>query len=309
VNRKTAAHDERARPAERTSLIGDRIARLPHVRHRSEVVQLTALAAATLLVYWSVIEGLVHQWASDDSYSHGFLIAPLAIYFAWRRRDDLISTPRFPSAFGVAVAAAAMCLWAAGTAAAELFVTRASLVLFVAGCVLFLYGWAWLRLLAFPIAFLLLMIPLPAIVFNQIALPLQLLASQIGEATLRAGGVPVLRDGNVLELVGLRLEVAEACSGIRSIMALLTFALVVGHLGRCSAMRLAGLALATVPIAIAANAARVVATGFAANVWGPVVAQGLLHTAAGGMVFMAGVLMLVTLERLTRSHYELAEQV
>jgi exosortase len=278
------------------------------MHRRSEGVALAILVLAILLVYRTVLSGLVAQWAAEDNYTHAFLIPPLAIFFAWRRRERLTNAGGAPTAWGLAVALAALCLLVAGTAAAELFITRVSLVLFLAGCVSFLYGAARLRVLAAPLAFLLLMIPLPAIVFNQIALPLQLFASEIGETALRAGGVTVLRDGNVLELVGMRLEVAEACSGIRSIMALLTFSLAIGELGGCTRSRRFVLAFATVPIAILANAIRVVATGFAAQAWGPAVAEGLLHTAAGMVVFLGGVLLLTTLERATRPRGRFAEQ-
>ena len=132
-------------------------------------------------------------------------------------------------------------------------------------------------MLSFPLAFLLLMVPPPALLFNQIALPLQLFASQVAEVALRAGGVPILRDGKVLELVGRRLEVAEVCSGIRSIVALFAFALALGHVSGGGWPRQVSLIAATVPIAILANAGRVIAKGFAAQLWGPAVADGVLR--------------------------------
>ena len=279
------------------------------MQQRSAAVPLAILAIAILFVYWTVLAGLLTQWATEDNYTHGFLIPPLAAYFVWRRRDRLKAAGRHPSGWGLVVALGALCSFAAGIAAAELFVTRVSLVLLIAGSVLFLYGPASLRVLAFPLSFLFLMIPLPAIVFNQIALPLQLFASRLGEIALRAGHVPVLRDGNVLELVGMRLEVAQACSGIRSIMGLLAFALVIGEVGGGGWPRLFVLATATVPIAILANSARVVATGFAAQAWGPAVAEGLLHAAAGLLVFAGGALLLSALERATRPRYRLTEQI
>ena len=144
------------------------------------------------------------------------------------------------------------------------------------------------------------MVPLPAIVFNQIAFPLQLFASQVGEVTLRAAGVPVLREGNVLELEVLRLEVAEACSGIRSLVSLFTFAVVFGHLSQSSTRRLCLLAIATVPIAVAANAARVAGTGLAAHVWGKSAAEGFLHTASGTLLFVIAVTLLLSLNRVRR---------
>jgi exosortase len=143
------------------------------------------------------------------------------------------------------------------------------------------------------------MIPLPAIVFNQLALPLQLLASQLGEVSLRAAGIPVLRDGNVLELETVRLEVAEACSGIRSIVSLLAFGLIVGRFGGTPPRGLILLAGATIPIAVMANAARVAGTGLAAHAWGPAVTDGVVHGMAGTVVFVAAAAALLTLHRLS----------
>jgi exosortase len=255
------------------------------------------LAVVLTAVYWEIAVGLVRQWAADDNYTHGFLIPPLALFFAWQQRSALARAPLRPSLWGLAGIGAAAALLVVGTMAAELFLVRLSLVLAIAGAVAFLGGLAHLRTLRFPMAFLLLMIPLPAIVFNQIAFPLQLLASEVGEVTLRAAGVPVLRDGNVLELELVRLEVAEACSGIRSLVSLVTVALIFGRFGGLSGPRLCLLAAATVPIAIAANAARVAGTGLAAHVWGQAVLEGAIHAASGTLVFIVAVSALLALQR------------
>src|SRR5688572_2225907 len=149
------------------------------------------LSIAVVATYWEVITGLVRQWARDDNYSHGFLILPLAVYFAWQRRDQLSSVPVRPSPWGLVGIGGSQALFLVGTASAELFLTRLSLLLLIASCIWFLCGRAHVRLLRFPLFFLVLMVPLPAIVFNQMAFPLQLFASQVGEVTLRAAGVPV----------------------------------------------------------------------------------------------------------------------
>jgi exosortase len=255
------------------------------------------LAGAVAAAYWDVGTGLVRQWAADDNYSHGFLIAPLAAFFAWQQRAALAALPVRPSGWGAAGVLVAAILFVTGRLGAELFLTRVSLVLLIASAVAFLFGSAHVRLLRFPLLFLLLMVPLPAVLFNQIAFPLQLLASQVGEVALRAAGVPVLRDGNVLELETLRLEVVEACSGIRSLVSLLAFALVLGRFGGGSTGRVWLLALATVPIAIAANAARVAATGLAAHTWGSGVAEGAFHAIAGAVVFGVAATAVVLVHR------------
>jgi exosortase len=174
----------------------------------------------------------------------------------------------------------------AGTLGAELFVSRVSIVFLIAGTVLFAAGFDALRVLAFPIAFLFLMVPPPAIIFNQIAFPLQLLASRFGEATLQALSIPVLREGNLITLANTTLEVAEACSGIRSLISLLTLGIVYGYFvdPRISIRTI--IALSAVPIAIVANGLRVAGTGVAAHYYGVEAAEGFFHTFSGWIVFV-----------------------
>jgi exosortase len=264
------------------------------------VLSAAVVATAIQLAYWDVLVGLIRQWADDQNYSHGFLVLPLAAYFVYQRRSRFREAAIRPTAWGLVVISVGLLIFAAGAAAADLFLVRISLLPVIAGCVLFLAGVDHLRVLAFPLAFLALMVPLPAIVFNDVTLPLQLVASRAGELVLRTAGVPVLRDGNVLELVGLRLEVADACSGIRSLVALLTFAITFGQFGGASTRRVLALAAATVPVAVLTNGARVAGTGLAAHVWGPAVARGFLHTASGTVAFAGAILTLVVLERFSR---------
>jgi exosortase len=172
-----------------------------------------------------------------------------------------------------------------------------SLLIVLAGLVLFLAGPAPLRVLAFPLAFLLLMIPIPAIVFNKIAFPLQLLASRAGATALDLASVPVLREGNVLVLASTKLEVAEACSGIRSLVTLLTLAIVLGQFSLARRWSRFALMLAAVPVAIAANAARVAGTGFAAHFWSPEAAEGFFHAFSGWVMFGIAFAVLLALQR------------
>jgi exosortase len=166
--------------------------------------------------------------------------------------------------------------------------------------VLFLLGWNHLRILFFPIAFLLLMVPIPAIIFNQIAFPLQLIASRFGEVVVRLFDIPVLREGNVITLANTQLEVAEACSGIRSLISLLTLGIVYGYfMDRRTWVRVI-VALATVPVAIVANGLRVAGTGVAAHYYGPEAAQGFFHTFSGWIVFLAAFVMLFVVQRLVQ---------
>jgi exosortase len=258
----------------------------------------TAAAAAVvgfLILFSPVVAGLIGQWATDESYSHGFLIAPLAAWFAWERRARAMALPLQPSLWGLVAAVVSMLLLLAGVLAAELFLARLSLVTTLAAAVLFLCGWAHLRLMAFPLGFLLLMVPLPAILFNEVAFPLQLLASRFGEAALSALQIPVLREGNVIVLPETRLEVVEACSGIRSLFSLLAVGIVYGYFSDPRPPARVALALATLPIAIATNGLRVAGTGIAAHYYGAAAAEGFFHAFSGWLVFACAFALLLAL--------------
>lgn len=255
------------------------------------------ILAAMAFAYWGIAAGLIRQWSHDENYSHGFIVLPLAIFFAWQRRERLLTEPLKPNPAGLLVIAIGLSLLAVGTLGAELFLTRISAIVVLAGCVLFLAGARHLRMLALPIAFLFLMVPLPAIIFNQIAFPLQLVASRAGASALEVAGVPVLREGNVLVLATTKLEVAEACSGIRSLVSLLTLAIVLGQLVLRRRWTRVALTMAAVPVAIVANAARVAGTGLAAHFWSPEAAEGFFHVFSGWIVFAAAFGVLLLLQR------------
>jgi exosortase len=257
-----------------------------------------ALFVAFAIVYRDVIAKLLYDWGHDDNYSHGFLIVPIAAYFAWERRQRLLTATRTPSVLGLFVIAGSLLTLIAGVLGAELFLTRISIVGVIAGTVLFVLGWQHLRILTLPIAFLLLMIPIPAIIFNQIAFPLQLLASRFGETALTAAAIPVLREGNVIILANTTLEVAEACSGIRSLVSLLTLGIVYGYFSDSRMWLRTAIALATIPIAIVTNGLRVAGTGIAAHYYGAEVATGFFHTFSGWLVFLLAFAMLVIVMQL-----------
>ena len=267
-------------------------------RASDKLVAVGLVLGALVLVYWSVIRGLVDAWSTDDNYSHGFFIVPLALYFAWERRTAIANAPVRPSLFGVVVVAGSLFLLVAGLLGAELFLSRVSIIGALAGAVLFLFGWPMMRIVFFPLAFMLLMVPLPAIIFNKIAFPLQLLASNVGESTVRSMDIPILREGNVLILANATLEVAEACSGIRSLVSLFTLGIVFGYfVDRRSWVR-AVIALSAIPVAILANGLRVASAGVAAHNFGTAGVEGLFHEFSGWVVFVVAFLMMFALQRL-----------
>jgi len=265
---------------------------------RTKIASALLVSAGFLLLYYRVLAKLVEKWSVDENYSHGFLIVPLAAYFVWERRGKLANAPLQPASAGLLVLFGSLLVLIAGSFGSELFLTRVSMIGTLTGIVLFLFGWSYLRILIFPLALLLLMIPLPAIVFNQIAFPLQLVASRFGEAAISAFGIPVLREGNVLNLANISLEVAEACSGIRSLISLFTLAVVVGYFTDPRGPVRALIALSAVPVAVIANGFRVAGTGIAAHYFGGAAAQGFFHEFSGWIVFIVSFGLLMLMQRL-----------
>jgi exosortase len=256
------------------------------------------IAAGFVTLYWEVVAKLVMAWYTDDNYSHGFLIVPLAAYLAWERRERFRAAATRPSAFGLVVVLGSLMVLTGGILGSELFTTRIAIVGSLVGVILFLFGWARLRVLLFPLAMLLLMIPIPAIIFNQLAFPLQIFASRVGEGALEAVNIPVLREGNVLILANTTLEVAEACSGIRSLVSLITLAIVFGYFSDPRPWVRTLITVSAVPIAVLTNGARVAGTGIAAHYYGAAAAEGFIHEFAGWLVFVSAFALLALLQQL-----------
>lgn len=247
-----------------------------------------ALLVPLAVAYAGVAATLVRQWADDPNYAHGFFVLPMAAFLAWRRRDRFRSAARAPSLAGFALLALGIFLYVVGTAAAELFTTRVSLVCVIAGLVWAIEGAARLRVLAFPIAFLGCMIPLPYVFYYQLTFPLQIESSRWAAGLLEFAGMPVVREGNILNLEGYTLEVVTACSGLRSIMTLGTMALFLTDFVRLSVVSKALLVVASVPVAVAANVARLGVTACIAAMGGAEAAESFLHELSGVVVFITG---------------------
>jgi exosortase len=271
---------------------------LQFTKNQEHAAAFGVVLAGVFVTYWGVLVELVRAWSTDDNYSHGFFIVPLALYFAWERRRALAAAPIQPAWSGLLVVAGSLTLLIGGLLGAELFLSRVSVIGVLAGALLFLFGWRVLRLLVFPLAFLLLMVPLPAIIFNKIAFPLQLLASNVGESTINAMNIPILREGNVLILANATLEVAEACSGIRSLVSLFTLGLVFGYFVDPRPWVRAVIALSAVPVAIIANGLRVASAGVAAHNYGRAGVEGIFHEFSGWVVFVLAFAMMLALQRL-----------
>jgi exosortase len=257
----------------------------------------------SLLLFWLYLPTLTHlvsQWWHDPNFSHGFFVPLFAGIVLWQERSKLAAFQPSPSWSGLLLLAGGLLLLILGQVGAELFVSRVSLLIVLAGLIVLFLGWKFFRAVLFPWAFLALMIPIPAIVFNQITFPLQLLASKVASASLPWLGVPVLREGNVIVLPAMALEVADACSGIRSLMSLTTLAVIYGYLMERNLSLRVVLALASLPIAVAANSLRVIGTGLLVQYWDPDKAQGFFHEFQGWLMFVASLAMLYLLHRIIR---------
>ena len=199
---------------------------------------------------------------------------------------------------GVPILVASLCLLILGDLGAELFIARFSLLLLIAGLTVCFLGWEYQRAVLFPWLLLILMIPVPAIIFNQITFPLQLLASKLAAFLLPLLGVPVLREGNIIYIPAMPLEVAEACSGIRSLLSLTTLAIIYGYLMEQSIGIRVVLALASIPIAVVANSLRIVGTGLVVQYWDPAKGEGFFHAFSGWLIFVVSLLLLFLLHKL-----------
>jgi exosortase len=262
--------------------------------------QTLSLGVLTLWLYFPTLVHLINQWANDRDFSHGFFVPLFSGYVLWQERDRLAVIPRRPSWIGAMLLLFGLVLLIIGQMGAELFLSRSSLLLLLAGLIVLFAGRNFLRAVLFPWAFLFLMIPIPAIIFNQITFPLQILASKVAAVTLPVFGVPVLRQGNVMVLASMALEVADACSGIRSLLSLVTLAIIYGYLMEKRLWVRYLLAVAAVPVAVIANSFRVITTGLMVQYWDADKAEGTFHKSWGWLVFVSSLLMLFAVHSVIR---------
>lgn len=266
-----------------------------------DVLGLGAVVMAGLVIlYWPILVPMVRQWAADDNYSHGFLVPVIAGYLAWMRRDALASARIAPSNAGLAVVLFGLGMLLLGWLGTEYFTMRSSLVVVLTGCVLYLLGWPVTRILLPPLAYLLLMIPIPYIVYDAAAFPLKLFVTKVSVLALKSMGVVLWQEGNILMFPGITLEVADACSGLRSIMSLLALGAAYALVLHSSARDRVVLVAATLPIAVLTNCLRVIATGVLAQYYGAAAAEGFFHEFAGMFIFFMAVAMFVGLGALLK---------
>ena len=255
------------------------------------------IGAGVAVLYSEVLRELAFDWWNNPDYSHGLLLPFVTLYLIWQKKEKLAGSPAAPSKFGLMVMLGSLGLLFAGHLGAEFFISRVSLLLFLGGLVLFFFGWKHLRMVSFPLGLLFLAIPLPAVIFYQLTFPLQLIASQLATFFLETSMVPVLREGNVIVLPNITLEVVEACSGIRSLFSLMTLTILYGYFmeGRTS-FRLILIGM-TVPLALFTNGLRITGTGILTQYVNPAAAEGFFHSFSGWIVFLIAFASLFVIHR------------
>lgn len=257
------------------------------------------LVLLTAWLYAPLLLRLAHQWWQDPNYTHGFFVPVFSLFLVWQDRAKLATLRINPSWWGLVMVVFALIALVLGTISSGFFLSRISLLLLVCGMVVFLAGWQHIAAISFPLGFLILMIPSSTLV-EQITFPLQIIASKTAAFMLNVARVPAMREGNIILLPNARLEVAEACSGIRSLFSLITLTVIYGYLAETKSGVRVLLALIAVPVSILANALRIAVTGLIVHYWGLEGAQGTLHLLSGGLIFAGSLSLIFFLHRVSQ---------
>lgn len=260
--------------------------------HKFELLAFLLLIGA---VYHSIVYEMVMDWYKDDNYSHGFLVPFIAGYIAYLRRDELLAAEVRPSNSGLGILVFGLFMLFLGWLGTEYFTMRVSLVVIFAGVALYILGWKIFKILLVPLGYLVLMVPIPYIIYDAAAFPLKLLVTKVSVLTLKAMGIVIWQEGNILMFPNITLEVADACSGLRSIMSLLALGAAYAFVLYSKPRDQIILIVSTLPIAIFTNCLRVIATGVLAQYFGAAAAEGFFHEFAGLFVFFGAVIMFVAL--------------
>jgi exosortase len=258
-----------------------------------EAASLFIFLAALAFLYVEPVVSMVGEWYTDENYSHGFLIPIISGYLAWQRKDELTGARISPANSGLIIVALGLLMYLLGNVAGENFTMRLSLLVVVAGALIFAYGYSFFGAMLFPYMYLFFMLPLPFILYDAVAFPLKLMVTEYSVLALKFIGIPVLREGNIIELVNVTLEVADACSGIRSIVSLLALSTAFAFFTQKGFYKRLILIALAIPIAIVANSIRVIGTGILASRFGSAVAEGFFHEFAGLVIFGIAIAMLV----------------
>ena len=258
-------------------------------------LQLSVTGVLLVVLYWRIVPDMVLQWKQDENYSHGFLVPLIAGYFLWQSWPELKDKAVAPSNWGFVVLVLGLLQLLVAWVGTEFFTMRSSLIVLIAALILLLFGWQMLKEMALPIGYLIFMVPIPYIIYDMVAFPLKLFVTKVSVWFLQLCGVIVMREGNIIMFPSTTLEVADACSGIRSILSLLALAVAYSFFIQIPAKFRVLIILMALPIAVFTNALRVIVTGFLAQWWGAKAAEGFFHEFAGLAVFALAMVLLVGL--------------
>ncbi len=266
--------------------------------HKTDIVKLGIAGILFLLLYSPTFSMFIYDWSNDDNYSHGFLVPFIVGYLVWTKKDELRKLVPKPSNIGLVVLFIGLSIYIVGTIGAEWFLRRSSLIIVLGGMILYLYGKHYFRVLLFPLIFLMFMIPLPAIIYKGIAFQLQLFVSFVSAKLIAFFGVSVYLNGNIIEVSSGPLAVEEACSGMRSIMALLALSALFAYIAYRSRLKQGIIVAFALPVAVVTNIIRVSTTGTMAHYFGHEAAEGILHDSFGWIVFVIAFILLFLLSKI-----------
>lgn len=267
---------------------------------KQSLMSLGIMLAATFFLYFPTLQNLVHDWDTNDNYSHGYFIPVLSLYLIYSIKDALQKLSVKTNIMGLFLLLLGLVQLIIATVGSEYFLQRTSLILVLAGIILFCLGFSYFKKLFLPIAYLIFMIPLPTIIWNKIAFPMQLFGSYLTEKVVTLMGIPLFREGNVLHLANTTLEVVDACSGLRSLTTLFALSAVLAILSNHTTFKKWALFLVAAPIAIFANIIRLSITALVASKYGSDIAHGFLHDFSGIVIFTIGIILLLGVNNLLK---------